>query len=107
MREALQKSSLAWALGVAVVDTVASSLVSSPDDLCKLTVVTTCLLSGIHSEMNRPMLIRTIKRYKEFWDFGEEVTLFLLVMRTRIHLASVSTGSSPAPTRKIKFPMKP
>ena len=29
MREALQKSSLAWALGVALVDTVASSLVSA------------------------------------------------------------------------------
>lgn len=33
------KSSRVWALGVAVVDTVASSSVSSPDDLCKLTVV--------------------------------------------------------------------
>lgn len=54
------------------MDTVASSLVSSPDDLCKLTVVTTCLLSGIHSEMNRPMLIRTIKGgIKSFGTLGK------------------------------------
>ena len=55
-----------------------SSIHSTSDDLCKLTMVTAVSLSGIHSEMNRPMLIWTIKRCKEFGDFWEEVTLSAL-----------------------------